>query len=51
MRTHPKMGRPHGSADREWLVRFSTAHYVLRYRVVGDDPVVVVRVLHEREQR
>ena len=45
------MGRPHGSAYRESLVRFSTAHYVLRYRVVGDDHVVVVRVWHEREQR
>ena len=51
LRAHPHMGRPHGSAYREWLVRFSTAHYVFRYRVVRDDHVVVVRVWHERERR
>lgn len=51
VRTHPQMGRPHGSAYREWLVRFSTAHYVLRYCVVQDDHVVVIRVWHQRERR
>lgn len=47
----PFMGRPHFSGAREWLVPFGAAHYVIRYRVVDDSGVVVVRVWHERENR
>ena len=48
---HRHMGRPHGDHHREGLVRFSTAHSVLRYRVNEAGDVAVIRVWHERENR
>lgn len=50
LQQHPEAGAPMGDGRRELFLPFGASAYVLRYRVDGDD-VVVIRVWHGREQR
>lgn len=49
-RQHPEAGVPMGDGRRELFLHFGSSGYVLRYRLDGDD-VVIIRVWHGREQR
>jgi len=48
----PEAGRPRASDAqfRERPVRFGAKGYVVRYRIHGDD-VIIIRVWHTREER
>lgn len=50
LRQHPEAGGPLGDGRRELYLPFGSSAYVLRYRIDGDD-VVIIRVWHGREQR
>jgi plasmid stabilization system protein ParE len=47
---HPEAGAPMGDGRRELFLPFGDSAYVLRYRLDGDD-VLIIRVWHGREQR
>jgi plasmid stabilization system protein ParE len=49
--THPGIGkRLEGRDDRELIVPFGQRGYVMRYRLDGDD-IVILRVWHSLEER
>ena len=52
LRETPEIGRPmqDETGRRELLLPFGVSAYVLRYRLSGDD-VVIIRVWHGREDR
>lgn len=52
LEAHPALGRlmPDESGRREWVAPFGAGAYVLRYRLLDND-AVIVRVWHSREWR
>ncbi len=50
---HPRLGKDMGddSRRRELIIPFGAGAYVLRYRLQGDDTIVIMRVWHSREAR
>ena len=52
LRTYPEMGRlwHQDLTVREWSVRFGARGYVIRYRVLEDE-IVILRVWHALEER
>lgn len=50
--SNPDLGRPvqDRALYREWIVRFGSAGYVMRYRVDGTS-VLIARIWHSREKR
>jgi plasmid stabilization system protein ParE len=53
LQTTPELGRPmaDGTHRRELIIPFGAGAYVLRYRLDGDQAVVIIRVWHGREDR
>jgi plasmid stabilization system protein ParE len=49
----PELGKPTDDLDiRQMIVRFGTAGYVVRYRILpGDNSLLVLRIWHSREAR
>lgn len=49
---HPAVGRlmPDESGRREWVAPFGAGAYVIRYRLLGGD-AVILRVWHSKEWR
>jgi plasmid stabilization system protein ParE len=48
---HPGLGRrPAGRQDRELDIPFGRRGYVMRYRLDGDD-IVILKIWHSREER
>jgi plasmid stabilization system protein ParE len=52
LENYPEVGPPigDGTGRREFVIPFGSGAYVLRYRVEGND-VVILRVWHGRENR
>lgn len=42
---------PDDTGRRELFIPFGVGFYVLRYKIVGEDCAVIVRVWHSRESR
>ena len=53
LETSPRIGRPMSdrTARRELFLAFGAGAYVLRYVLVDDNTVVIIRVWHSKETR
>jgi plasmid stabilization system protein ParE len=52
LETNPEIGKPisDGTGRREWFTPFGVGAYVLRYKLDGNDPIII-RVWHSLEIR
>ncbi len=53
LETSPRLGRPlqDGTGRRELFLSFGASDYVLRYLLVDEETVLILRVWHSREKR
>ncbi|MEO8105016.1 MAG: type II toxin-antitoxin system RelE/ParE family toxin [Candidatus Saccharibacteria bacterium] len=53
LETSPRIGRPMGdeTGRRELFIPFGAGAYVIRYKLLGEDTVLIIRVWHNKETR
>jgi len=53
LKTSPRIGKPmpDETAVRELFMSFGAGAYVLRYKLVGESSLIIIRVWHSRENR